>query len=326
MLLLNESNLRAVLSMRDVIDAVESGFRSLALGNVNVPARLKLDLPSNQGILLEMPAYAYLVVPSLGTKIVSVFPNNPSRGLEIVQAMYLLLDGETGVPLSLMDGQFITGIRTAATSAVATKFMSNPGSKRLAVFGAGVQAQFHIQAMVEVAEIREILIVSRTLQKARALADYTIKQNKVGCRIAEADEAAEADLICMCTTSPVPLFNGSLIKPGTHINAVGAFTPATRELDTETVIRARLVIDSESAAGSEAGELLIPLSEGVIDAAHIKANLADVVSGRVAGRESPADITLFKSCGLSIEDLATARLAYERGLGKGIGVSFRPNS
>jgi alanine dehydrogenase len=325
MLLLSQSDLRAVLSMRDVIDAVESGFRSLTLGNVKVPERLKLELPAHQAILLEMPAYADSRVPKLGTKIVSVFPNNPARGLETVQALYLLLDGESGVPLSLMDGQFITGIRTAATSAVATRLMSNPGAKRLAVFGAGVQAKFHIQAMVEVTEIKEIMIVSRTLQKARALADYTVKQHKIECRITEADEAAtKADLICTCTTSPVPLFNGSLIKPGAHINAVGAFTPATRELDTEVVLRARLFIDSESAAGSEAGELLIPLSEGEIDSTHIKGSLADVVSGRIAGRESLSDITLFKSCGLAIEDLVTAQLAYERALAKGIGVSFEP--
>jgi alanine dehydrogenase len=322
MLLLSESDLRAVLSIGDVIDAVESGFRAIALGNVKLPERLKLELPAQQAILLEMPAYADLRVPSLGTKIVSVFPDNPARGLEIVQAMYLLLDGETGVPLALMDGQFITGIRTAAASAVATMFMSNPGARILAVFGAGVQAKFHIQAMLEVTEIKEIMIVSRTLQKTRALADYTVKQHKIEARITEATEAAtKADLICTCTTSPVPLFNGSLIKPGAHINAVGAFTPATRELDTEAVVRARLFIDSESAAGSEAGELLIPLSEGEIETTHVKGTLADVVSGSITGRESLSDITLFKSCGLAIEDLVTAQLAYERALAKGIGVS-----
>ena len=327
MLLLSESDLRAVLAMRDVIDAVESGFRSLALGKVKLPERLKLELPAQQAILLEMPAYADLRVPALGTKIVSVFPDNPTRGLEIVQAMYLLLDGETGAALSLMDGQFITGIRTAAASAVATIFMSNPGAKLLAVFGAGIQAKFHIQAMLEVTEIKEIMIVSRNLQKARALADYAVKQYKIESRVTGAAEAAtRADLICTCTTSPVPLFDGSLIKPGAHINAVGAFTPSTREIDTEAVLRARVFIDSESAAGSEAGELLIPLSEGEIDTTHVKGSLADVVSGSINGRESLSDITLFKSCGLAIEDLVTAQLAYERAMAKGIGVSFEPHN
>jgi len=323
MLLLSKSHLSAVLSMRDVIDAVETGFRSLATGNATVPERLKLDLPARQAVLLEMPAYADLRGPALGTKIVSVFQNNTARGLGIVQAAYLLLDSETGVPLSLMDGQFITGIRTAATSAVATKFMLNPGAQRLAVYGAGVQARFHIQAMLEVAEIKEIMIVSRTLETARALADYTLNQNRIVSSLAEPDEAAaKADLICMCTSSPTPLFNGGLIQPGTHINAVGAFTPTTRELDSEAVRRARVFIDAGSAAGSEAGELLIPLSEGAIDSTHIKGTLADVVSGRIAGRESASDITLFKSCGLAIEDLVTAQVAYDRALAKGIGLSF----
>jgi alanine dehydrogenase len=325
MLLLSESDLREVLSMRDVIDAVESGFRSIALGNVKIPERLTLDLPNQQGILLEMPAYGDLdASAALGTKIVSVFQNNPSRGLEIVQATYLLLDAETGVPLSLMDGRFITGIRTAATSAVATKFLSDPAAKRLAVFGAGVQAKFHTQAMFEVSEISEVLIVSRNPEKARALADEVLNEHKVAVELAEADRAAaKADLICACTSSPVPLFNGALIKPGAHINAVGAFTPSTRELDSETVRRAKVFIDSESAAGREAGELLIPFSEGVIDRTYIKGDLADLVSGRINGRKSESDITLFKSCGLAIEDLVTAQLAYERALAKGIGVTVK---
>jgi len=311
--------------MRDVIDAVESGFRSIALGNVKIPERLTLNLPSQQAILLEMPAYADLNgAAALGTKIVSVFQNNPTRGLEIVQAAYVLLDGETGAPLSLMDGRFLTGIRTAATSAVATKYLSNTGAKRLAVFGAGVQTQFHIQAMLEVVEINEVMIVSRTLEKARALVEHVLKEHKVACGLAEADEAAaKADLICTCTSSPEPLFKGALIRPGAHINAVGAFTPSTRELDSETVRRARVFIDADAAAGREAGELLIPFSEGVIGSTHIKGDLADLVSGNILGRESESDITLFKSCGLAIEDLVTARLAYERASAKGIGVSIR---
>jgi ornithine cyclodeaminase/alanine dehydrogenase len=324
MLLLSESDLRAVLSMHDVIDAVESGFRSIALNKVRIPERLKLALPAQQAILLEMPAYAELNgAAALGTKIVSVFHNNTARDLEIVQAAYLLLHGETGVPLSMMDGGFITAIRTAATSAVATKYMSNLGAKRLAIFGAGLQAQFHVEAMLEVAEVKEVMIVSRTPRKARALVEHTLKQYNVLCELAEADEAAsKCELICACTTSPVPLFSGALITQGTHLNAVGAFTPSTRELDTEAVRRARVFIDAESAAGTEAGELLIPMSEGVIDATHIKGTLADVVSGRIAGRESASDITLFKSCGLAIEDLVTAQLAYERALANGIGTRF----
>lgn len=321
MLILSEADLRAVLTMRDVIDAVEQGFRALARGDATVPERLRLDVPAHNGVLLDMPAYADLDgTGALGTKIVSVFEQNARRGLEIVQAVYLLLDSETGVPISLMNGRFITAIRTAATSAVATKLMAAPGSKRLAVFGAGVQAQFHIQAMIEVAEIEHVMIASRSADKARALADRVRAVHDLPCQLVSAEQAAaKANLICTCTSSATPLFDGSLLSAGTHINAVGAFTPSTRELDTEAVRRGRVIIDAESAAGREAGEILIPISEGSIDASHVRGTLAGVVAGKVAGRESLSEITLFKSCGLAIEDLVTARLAYAKAIARGIG-------
>ena len=320
MLILSDSDLRAVLTMRDVIDAVEQGFRALARGDVTSPERLRLDVPTHNAVLLEMPAFAGLDgAEALGTKVVSVFEQNAKRGLDIVQAVYLLLDSETGVPLSLMDGRFITAIRTAATSAVATKLMAGSGSKRLAVFGAGVQARFHIEAMIEVAELEQVIIVSRTADKAIALADRVRAVHGLPCQVVSSEKAvATANLICTCTSSPTPLFDGELLNAGTHVNAVGAFTPSTRELDTEVVRRARVIIDAESA-GREAGEILIPLSEGAIDTSHVKGTLAEVVSGTVPGRESPAEITLFKSCGLAIEDLVTAWLAYAKARVGGIG-------
>jgi len=302
--------------MRDVIDAVEEGFRALARGEVNVPDRLRLDVPDQNGIVLEMPAYIGSSggeQSALGTKIVSSFERNAERGLDSIQGVFLLLDSETGAPLSLMDGRFITAIRTAATSAVATKYMASPGPKRLAVFGGGVQARFHLDAMMEVVQIERVMIVSRNADKARALADLVRESHKLPCEVVSAEEAAaNANLICTCTSSQAELFDGRLLAPGTHINAVGAFTPSTRELDSETVRRARVILDAESAAGREAGEILIPIAEGVINHEHVKGMLADVVSGKVAGRESLDEITLFKSCGHAVEDMVTARLAHKR--------------
>jgi ornithine cyclodeaminase/alanine dehydrogenase len=309
--------------MGEVIEAVEEGFRAISLGHVTTPDRIRLDVIAHHGVFLEMPALANLDgAGALGTKIVSVFEHNQKRGLASVQAIYILFDSETGIPLSLMDGKFITAIRTAATSAVATKFMSPPGSKSLAVFGAGVQAEFHIDAMFEVIEVEQVLIASRSEEKARALNDRIRSARKIAVDVVSAEQAAGANLICTCTSSGVPLFDGSKLLAGTHINAVGAFTPSTRELDTETVRRARVIIDSESAAGREAGELLIPISEGAIDPNHVKGNLAEVVSGRVAGRASAAEVTVFKSCGLAIEDLVTARLAYTRAIARAIGTNI----
>ncbi|HTG14295.1 MAG TPA: ornithine cyclodeaminase family protein, partial [Blastocatellia bacterium] len=227
-------------------------------------------------------------------------------------------------PLSLMEGRFITAIRTAATSAVATKLMATPGPKQLGVFGAGVQARFHIEAMIEVADIARVMIASRTVEKAHELAENVRAVHRLPCDNVSAEEAvSQADLICTCTTSPTPLFDGKRIKPGAHINAVGAFTPANRELDTAAVLRSRVIIDAESAAGREAGEILIPVTEGAVQASHVRGTLADVVSGKVAGRESDEEITLFRSCGLAIEDLVTAQLAYERAITQGTGIRIK---
>jgi len=331
MLLLSAQDLRSLLAVPDVIDAVEGGFRALGRGEVRVPQRLFLDLPSSEGALLEMPAFARSLGrtlkpdgtsddAALGTKVVTVFPGNSELGIDSVQSVYLLLDSKTGEPLALMEGRFLTAIRTAATSALATRLMAYPGPRTLAVFGAGVQAQFHIDALVAVENIVSVVIVSRTQARAAALAERVRRMHGIPCETATPGQAvAEANLICACTTAGTPLFDGGLIRPGTHINAVGAFTPDSRELDTESIRRARVIVDAESAAGREAGEILIPISEGAITAAHVRGTLCDVVLGKVAGRESAEEITIFKSSGLAVEDLVTAQLAFDRAFDSGIG-------
>lgn len=328
MLILTENDLRQVLNMADVISAVEDGFRALARGDAVAPSRLHLAIPEEKGVLLEMPARARLGAASsdlksaVGTKIVTVFENNSARNIATVQAVYLLVDGETGSPLALMEGRFITAIRTAAVSALATRLLAIGEPKRLGIFGAGIQAEFHIEAMLQVSEVESIMIASRTEAKAAALAERVSSAYNVRCEIVAADEAVlRANLICTCTGSPAPLFDGRMIEPGTHINAVGAFTPSTRELDTEAVRRARLFIDARQAAGCEAGEILIPIAEGAIASSHIKGTLAELVTGEVPGRISPVDITIFKSSGLAVEDLVTARLAYEKALAGAVGFS-----
>lgn len=323
MLILTEKDLRQVLKMADVIDAVEAGFRALASGDAVAPSRLHLEIPEHKGVLLDMSSRAKIGDKSLlGTKTVTVFENNAARNLESVQALYNLIDGETGTPLALMEGRFITAIRTAATSAMATRLLAPAGKKRLAIYGAGVQARFHIEAMLEVVEVESIMIASRTETRAAALRDSVKSLYNIHCEVVGPDRAAsEANLICTCTGSPRPLFDGSLIQQGAHINAVGAFTPSTRELDTEAVRRGRVFVDAEDAAGREAGDVLIPIAEGAIEPSHIKGTLAELVTGKVQGRNSAEEITIFKSSGLAIEDLVTALLAYDRALELGIGTS-----
>jgi ornithine cyclodeaminase/alanine dehydrogenase-like protein (mu-crystallin family) len=324
MLILSKADLYNLLTMAEVIQAVEQGFHLLAKGKAFAPERLSMAIPASNGVLLEMPSLAGGESPQsfFGSKLVTVFPQNPARGLEMVQAAYLLFDGENGAPLALLDAKYITAIRTAATSAVATKYLSNLGKKRLAIFGAGVQARFHIAAMREVAEIESINIASRTAAKAQALAQETSATYRIKCEVMTAEEAAsQANLLCACTSSASPLFDGNLLQDGTHINAVGTFTPTTRELDSSTIQRASVFIDAASAAGKEAGDILIPLAEGAIDRSHIKGTLADLVTGKDAGRCSESEITVFKSCGHAIEDLMTAQLAYTKAVMKGTGVT-----
>jgi ornithine cyclodeaminase/alanine dehydrogenase-like protein (mu-crystallin family) len=346
MLILDRSNLQHLLPMSDVIDAVEQGFRELGRNGAVIPDRLSMLLPPDQSghepVLLAMPAFlmrseapavpvqsadqASSVLPQsqrsrlLGTKLVTVFPGNSSRNLEVIQAAYLLLDGETGSPLALMDGRFITAIRTAATSAVATRYLAPAGPKRLGIFGAGVQAEFHAEAMAEICGLERILICSRTAGRAEALATRLRALYKTPCEVVAAEVAVTgSNLLCTCTGSPAPLFDGKLIAPGTHVNAVGSFSPTTRELDSEAVRRSRLIIDAESAAGREAGEIAIAMREGAIQGDHVAGSLSDLVSFKVRGRNQQSEITLFKSCGLAIEDLVTAGLAYQRAVASGIG-------
>jgi alanine dehydrogenase len=333
MLILNESELRKLLSMREVVRAVEEGFRLMGLGVARAPERLNMAVPELGGTVLEMPAALLPVRDSgskdseppftaLGTKIVSVFAGNTDRGIDVVQSFYALLDPETGTPLAIMDGKFITGIRTAAASAVATSYMAPAGQKTLGILGAGVQARFHIEAMIEMGGIARVIIKSRSEIKARELAARIAAVYRIDVEIADSvgRVLTDANVICTCTTSAEPLFDGNSAAPGTHINAVGAFTPQTRELDSRTVSRARVIIDADQSAGVEAGEILIPLSEGTIDRSHVKGTLSDVVLGKVAGRTSADQVTVFKSCGLAIEDLVTASLAYKNALRNGVGV------
>ncbi len=321
MLVLGRKDLETILDMASTIGAIEQAFLALSAGACRVPERLLLEIPERGATLLAMPAYQG-GPEALGAKLVSVFPNNRARGLDVVQAAYVLLEAESGRPLALMEGNFLTGIRTAATSALATKFLAREDAARLAVFGAGTQARFHIEAMCAVRPVRSLTVSSRTRSRAEQLAREAAHRFGLEAQVVDAAEAlAGAEIICTCTSSREPLFDGRLIEPGAHINAVGAFGPAMRELDAEAVRRARIVVDTRAAAMAEAGDLLVPIAAGVIGPESILAELAEVVSGRRV-RESAQDITLFKSVGYALEDLAAARLAYSRALERHVGIEI----
>jgi ornithine cyclodeaminase/alanine dehydrogenase-like protein (mu-crystallin family) len=316
---LDAASLRQALDYPSAVSALRAAYE----GRFRVPARLQMDAgePGHDGRMWLMPAQAGGV---LGVKLVTQFDGNTSRGLDRIQGVYIYLDAETGRPLALMDGRAITEIRTAAISALATTLLANRqiAARReaegavlewnpmtLAIFGCGVQGAAHLAAMRSLFRIREALVCGSTLAKTQAFAEAH------SCRAASAEECARADLICACTTSRTPVFDGSLLRPGTHINAVGNSRPDGRELDSATVQRARVAVDTREGALAEAGDLLQPLSRGEIAEAHILADLQELVRGEKTVRRDAADITLFKSVGFALGDLALARLAYQSSCG-----------
>jgi ornithine cyclodeaminase/alanine dehydrogenase-like protein (mu-crystallin family) len=296
------SELQELLPMRAAIDALEEAF-----GDPDPPkAPLRSRIETGSGELLLMPAVG---AQGAGVKLVTVNPSNAARGRPLIHALYALFSPDTLEPLALFEGGALTGLRTAAVSGLATRYLSRPESRTLVMFGAGVQASAHLESMRAERPIEKVWVVSRTEERARKLAARAEEAGLVA-DIADPAAVAEADLVCTCTTSIEPVFDGSRLRAGAHINAVGSYRPDSRELDTETVRRARVVVETREAALAEAGDLLIPIEEGAITEADV-ADLSQVVRGARV-RTGPDDVTVFKSVGVAFEDLAMARAAYDR--------------
>lgn len=319
MRILGRTTLEAVLPPADVITAVEGAFRESAAGRA--PALPRAVLPMGRhGVFLAMVS-ALPRLGALGTKLVTVVESNQRRGLPTIHASYLLTDPETGAPLAVMEAGFLTALRTGATSALAARHLARSDSRVVACFGAGVQARFQLLCLREVLPVAEVRVVGRDPGRAAAFATAMRRELGVDVGVASSAKAAVAgaDVVTCATTSARPLFSGRDLSPGTHVDAVGAFRPATREVDTWTVRRARVVVDTYEGAWEEAGDLLIPIKAGAITRRHVRAELAEVVVGTRPGRTSPSEITLFKSVGFAPEDAATARLAYDRAVAAGLG-------
>jgi len=303
MRVIEADELRRALSMTAAIDALESAF---AAEDPALSSPMRTTMATAAGTLLTMPAAGDAGV---GVKLVTLSEFNPTKGLPFVQATYVLFDVETQRPEAVIDGSELTAIRTAAVSGLATRFLARPDASRLIIFGAGVQATAHLEAMCAVRPVTEVVVVSRRAEPAEALA---AKARALGlsARVGVHEDVSAADLVCACTTSSVSVFRGEDLAAGAHVNAVGASLPDRRELDTEAIRRAIVVVETRREALAEAGELLIPIGEGVIDANHIRADLTDLARGAIV-RTDPSDITVFKSVGLAFEDLVVARAALD---------------
>ncbi len=314
---LGADDVTRLLPVRDCIDVMERALAAFARGEVVQPVRLTMHTTHDAGLLALMPAHVGSI--GFGFKALTVFHDNDARGMPSHIGMVTLLDPETGVPLALMDGSRITAVRTAAVSAVATRHLARTDASVLAIIGTGVQARAHAEAMAAVRELSEIRIVGRRLDAAETLAS-DLAADLPARAFDEVTAALDgADIVVTATTSATPVFEAGSIGPGTHINAVGAYTATTRELPAQTVAAGRLYVDDRTAALSEAGDILLAIADGAIDAGHVVGTLGEVIIGQIQGRADDQQVTIFESLGLGLEDIAAAAHVYAAALADGSG-------
>ena len=318
-LLLNRSDVMSVLDMDDCVGIVEKAFGELSNGTAVLPLRIAITPP--EGLAIYMPAYLK-EMGALACKVVSVYKNNPVKhDLPTTIGKVLLQDPGTGDVVCIMDGGYLTAVRTGAASGVATKYLArNDKGQTCSVFGAGVQAKMQLWAMASVRDLAKAWVYDVSPAAAdRFIAEMGPKLRLEIVRAGSPDEALAADIICTATSSATPVFDGSRVREGTHINGIGSHTPGARELDTAIIRRSKLVGDSREACFKEAGDLIIPLKEGAITEAHFYAELGDLVTGKKPGRAGASEITLFKSNGIAVQDAAAAKLVYDKAVAAGIG-------
>jgi alanine dehydrogenase len=318
--LLTEEHVRSILPMADLIACMESALGRFSSGEVQQPVRTVLNVGPQQHWWGLMPAYVNQP-PIMGAKVVTVFTTNADRGLHTHQAMIVLFDPDTGTLQAVMDGRYITEARTGAVSAVSARYLSRADASTLAIVGTGVQARSHLHAFKDVRQIREVRVWSpRRASRERFVRDV---QPHAGMPVHAADSAEEAvrgaDLVVLATASPQPVVSMRWIAPGSHIVSVGAPRPDQREIDPALTARARLFVDSKAAALAESGDIIMGIAEGRFGPDHIAGELGELVLGRVEGRRSDEEITIFKSLGMAVEDVVTADLVYRRAVEQGVG-------
>jgi len=314
MLILNYDQVKQLLPMRECIDVMADALSALARGEAEMPLRTIFRPKDVHGVMAMMPSFRRGNVPLFGLKAICVFPDNAALGKDAHQGGVLLFSGETGELLAVVNASAITEIRTAAVSAVATRALAREDASELAIIGAGVQARSHLEAVVSVRPIKRARIAARRFQKAQSfVAEMRSKFAFEITATPTSEEAVrDADIIVTATTSYTPVVQREWISPGSHINAVGTYSFKARELDTATVADATLFVDRRESALNEAGDYVIAAAEGAFGPEHIRAELGEVLIGSHAGRTSNDEVTVFKSLGLAVEDLASAAHVYEK--------------
>lgn len=314
--ILSANDVRQAVSMPQAIVAVREAYIQLSTGKAVNPLRTPIPVKEHGGITFFMSAYL-TSNDTLGAKIVSVFPHNKEIGLPTIHAIVIIINAETGCPQAVMDGIYITALRTGAASGVATNLLARREAKVAAILGAGGQARTQLEAICTVRPVEKVLVYDCVKETAAA---YVEEMKTQGSPIPQdifmaespAQAISEAHIICTATTSSKPVFENTDLKPGVHINGIGSFTPEMQEIPSEAVVRSKVVVDSLSACLAEAGDLIIPLKKGLINKDHIHGEIGKIAAGQLPGRESDNEVTLFKSVGLVIQDIAVAELVWRR--------------
>jgi ornithine cyclodeaminase len=318
-LVLNSADVERCLDPLKLVDALDSAFRQVSQQRAQMPVRLTIPVATG-GLQVVMPAY----LPddrALATKIVSVFPANPGKGLPLILGVVVLNDADTGAAIALLDGAMVTGLRTAAGSALSVRALARPNAGVLAIIGTGLQAATHLHAIAAVRQLTEVRVVGRTLESGQAFKERF--QKSVGAPIralGSAEDAIKAaDIVVLVTTAAQPIVRFEWFSPGAHLCAVGSHAPGKREVDSATIAKATLItVDTKAGALAEAGDLQVPIAEGVISADRI-VELGEILLGTRPGRKTDGDITVYKSVGMAAMDAAAARLAYEVAIAENIG-------
>ena len=320
MLVLSERDVQKLLNIEELIQALEQAHIQYSTGKAVMPVRLVVPLPQIHGRITSMPGYLRQD-KALGMKVVTYFQNNPKQDLPAILATIMLFSAETGKLIAAIDGSFITAIRTACASAMATKGLANPNAPVAGILGAGVQARAHIQALCRVKKLQRIKIYSPLGISAERVRQEL--ESEVGVDIEVVSSAEDtvrgADLVVTVTTAKEPVLELEWLKPGAHINAVGSHRPDLREIDGTTLARSKVVVDSREAVMAECGDILLAIKEKAITENSIHAEIGEVLAGTKPGRTSADEITLYKSVGIAIQDVAAAHLIYHKALEKKIG-------
>ena len=313
MLLISDGDIEKLLTMKEVIDTVESAFREYAEGQVVLPPRSTIMIPRYNGSISFMPSYLKRS-ESQATKIISIYPDNPKQGLPTTVAWIIVNDPATGMVKAFMDGTYLTAMRTGAITGVAAKYLAPADARTVAVFGAGVQGRTQTWAACTVRDIEQVYVYDLNPEARAAFAEEMTVKLGIPVYAAESGEEAcrDADIVLTATTSPKPVLRREWLKDRVHVSAIGAFYPDWRELDTATVAESKLVIDDMEGIMMEAGDVLIPIKEGAITEDHIYAELKELVSGSKPGRTPEDGVTVFKSVGIAIQDSSVANLVLRK--------------